>query len=375
MAFVSKKSGTSTRYYAYMSNGDAGRFSVPLGSNLRAARKAYSDLESRWRRGQYSPLIEVSWERAVDDWRQHGVVGLRENTVTAYSGVLERTWAPRFKGRRVSSIRVPEVQAVVADLVAQGRAPRGVRLAVASLSAVLAVAERNGHAHGNAARQVSLPAVPRSNTAFLTVEQLGTLIAGAATLPPMEKAIVVTAATTGLRRAELAGICTDAILDAYTDDARLVVRRSAHNRTLTDNLKNDASYGEVPLTKTAADALRDWLVARPAVQGVQGDILFTVDGRPLRDGHYNAILRRALRRANMPEDAVSYRGLRHSVASALANQGVPLATLQGILRHRAGSAVTMETYVHASEEEARLAIDVLSANIALHQFAAENLPF
>lgn len=359
MAFVSKASGSSTRYYAAL-YADGRVHSVPLGGSLRAARRAYSDLECQWRRGQYTPITERSWEAAVGDWEATATAGLRQNTITAYRGVLARVWTPVLSGRRVSTIRVPEVQAVVADLVAKGRAPRGVRLCVASLSAVLAVAERNGHAHSNPARQVSLPAVPRSTTKYLTVEQLGTLIAAASTLPPMERAIVVTAATTGVRRSELAGVCTDALLDIYTDDARLVVRRSAHNRNLTDDLKNAASYGVVPLTATARDALCDWLVARPAVEG---DILFTRDGRPLRDGHYNAILKRALKAAGMPEDVVTYRGLRHSVASALASQGVPLATLQSILRHRAGSSVTMNTYVHSTPEDARVAASILDATL------------
>lgn len=355
MAFVTKKSGTGERYYAYLSSGDT-RFSVPLGDNERVARRSYADLESQWRRGEYQPVTERTFSRVVEDWRKHAAAGLRTNTITAYEGHLRRVWSPLFAKRRISTIRSVEVQKVVADMVTAGRSPRGIHATVSALSAVLDVAVRQGNCHKNVARQLSLPKVKGSSTTYLDAAGLARLIEGAKGLSAMDKAIVTLAATSALRRSEVVGLCCDCVHDLLTPDARIEVRRSAHGRVLSNELKCSASFGTVPLAPVAADALASWLLERPSVDS---DLVFTTDGRPLRDARVNAALKRAVRAAGLPE-SISIRGLRHSVASVLMSQGASVATVQSVLRHRPGSQVTLGTYVHASPEDARSAVNIMN---------------
>lgn len=57
---------------------------------------------------------------------------------------------------------------------------------------------------------------------------------------------------------------------------------------------------------------------------------------------------------------VGLHTLRHSVATAMLEAGVPLGTVSELLRH-ASVAVTGDTYGHVSTDGARSAVDRLSA--------------
>jgi site-specific recombinase XerD len=115
--------------------------------------------------------------------------------------------------------------------------------------------------------------------------------------------------------------------------------------------KGDAAR-VVAIDPQAADVLTAWLQCRKAL-GLNGHrpIFCTLRGKPLKDAQVREMLPRRARRAGI-EKRVHAHGLRHTGASELAQEGVPLLEIRDQLGHR--WAATTERYLHVLNPQLRL---------------------
>jgi site-specific recombinase XerD len=92
----------------------------------------------------------------------------------------------------------------------------------------------------------------------------------------------------------------------------------------------------LPLPQEIGDAIIDYLACRPAVRG--SDHVFVRNIAPFRpflrgDGVSN-VVRRAMKRAGVTSPAKGAHVLRHTAATEMLRQGVPLDRIALVLRHR-----------------------------------------
>jgi integrase len=168
-----------------------------------------------------------------------------------------------------------------------------------------------------------------------------------------ERAMVMLAGATGLRRSELFALRWS---DVNFQTLEVAVTRSCV-RGRFGNVKTEASGKPVPLHTSVRDALLLW--REKSDYRADGDFLFPslrLNGaKPLTpDMVLRKILRPALKRAEVKGKQVGWHTFRHSLATNLRTLGVDVKVAQELLRH-SNSRVTMDVYTQAVSAEKRLA--------------------
>jgi site-specific recombinase XerD len=160
-----------------------------------------------------------------------------------------------------------------------------------------------------------------------------------------ERAMVMLAGSTGLRRSELVALTWR---DIDLELMQVNVRRSCVRNHFGDT-KTEASRKPVPLHPSVVECLEIWRKESP-YPGEDDFILPSVrlEGKqPLSpDTLLKKIIRPAVIRAGIKGKAIGWHSLRHSLATNLRAAGVDLKTAQELLRH-ANSRITLDIYTRA----------------------------
>ena len=171
--------------------------------------------------------------------------------------------------------------------------------------------------------------------------------------------------TTGLRPGEALGLCWDAVdLDAGLLDVRRAVRLERGKAQLVDELKTAAAYRTIALPTPAVDVLRAQrrdvaalkLAARMWPLDDRDLVFPTVNGTPWNLANVRHELARICDDAGLPR--LRPHELRHTAASVLSDQGVPLEHIADLLGHVDVTMVS-QTYRHRVRPSVDAAVDVM----------------
>ena len=245
--------------------------------------------------------------------------------------------------------------------------PRTVFHIRTTLRIALNDARREGLVARNAAGDARPPRVPYTPIAYLSAEQAARLVES--TRDHEYGPIYALAVSTGLRQGELLALSwPDVDFNAGTLTVRRSLARTAEGSYALGETKTPQSRRTIPLGATARVALRRQqarqatlrLAAGPTWQDpAEKDGLVFADavGRPLNPPHVTYALKKTLAAAGLP--AVRFHDLRHSAATLLLAEGVPLAVISAVLGHTSIS-VTSTFYAAVlpkAEREAMAALD------------------
>ena len=287
---------------------------------------------------------------------------LRPRTAQNYRRIIERSIIPSFGKRRLDRLRRPEIQGWIGDLTDAGKAPRTIKNHHAVLRRALNEAMRQGELPHNPALLATLPRIPQTEIAPLTVEQT------AAFLDHVEghrlEALYWIAAALGLRQGEILGLRWE---DIDLDGHALMVRKQLQRlrgRSYLVEPKTSASRRVVPLPAPIAARLRvrrqaqreEQLAAGIAWAGNPFGLVFTrEDGSPIvaetLTEHYQALLQEA----ELPRKR--FHDLRHGAATfMIAHERWPIEVVQIALGHST-PAITSAIYVHAGRNQIAEAVE------------------
>jgi integrase len=112
---------------------------------------------------------------------------------------------------------------------------------------------------------------------------------------------------------------------------------------------------EANFTQHRVRQLEERLAARPKWR--DHDLVFPSNvGTPLEPRNLHRDFKRCLVKAGLPN--MQFHGLRHSIASLMLAQGIPLRSIQDILGHSSIS-LTANLYAHVGEQLKREADDAM----------------
>ena len=168
-----------------------------------------------------------------------------------------------------------------------------------------------------------------------------------------ERAMVMLAGSTGLRRSEMFALRWSDI-NFFTMEVA-VTRSCVRNRFGT--VKTEASGKPVPLHQSVCDVLAEW--RGKSDYRAEDDFLFPSlrknGEQPLMpDMVLKKVIRPALVRAGITGKIIGWHSFRHSLATNLRTLGVDVKVAQELLRH-ANSRTTMDLYTHAVSADKRSA--------------------
>ena len=287
----------------------------------------------------------------ITHYRKHELVPERKAfaTIQATGIYLKRHVETNWGSKRLQEIRTVDVEKWLHSL---NYAP-GTRSKIRNImSALFNHAMRHEWIDRNPITKVRTSSKRLRETDILTPAEFAALIPE---LELREKAMVMLAGSTGLRRSELVALTWS---DIDLELMQVNVRRSCVRNHFGDT-KTEASRKPVPLHPSVAKTLAVWRAETPYPAG--GDFVFPskrLHGKkPVSpDMVLKKIIRPALDRAGIKDKVIGWHSFRHSLATNLRAAGVDLKTAQELLRH-ANSRITLEVYTRAISSTKREAND------------------
>lgn len=234
----------------------------------------------------------------------------------------------------VANLTGADCAALLRPLLDRG-CTRQAKLLQVLVSAVLASAVRKGQLPRNTMDDVDRVQHCPKPTAWLTPEQARTLLISSAEAHDPYYIAWVLMLCCGLRRGEMLALRWSDVDEARKQLHIQRQRIEVERRVLTTRPKSRSSIRDIPLDADLIALLR-------LHRGEGDEILPGATAWKLADA-----LDRALIRAGLPR--VTLHGLRHSMASVAAGDGVPVKVLQSLMGH-AHYQTTADIYAHVNQQ-------------------------
>jgi integrase len=260
--------------------------------------------------------------------------------------VLTRRYIePRWGSHKLSSVRTVDVEAWLDGLKL---APASRTKIKSTFSVLYSHAIRHQWLTFNPISKVRTSSKRLREKDVLSPEEFQNLVAQ---LSIRDRAMVMLAGSTGLRRSEMIAL-TWADVDKTTMEVN-VLRSCVRNRF--GETKTECSRRPVPLHPVVLVALLEWREESQYKEPT--DFLFPsvrLNGtKPLSpDSLLKRSIRPALKRAGILGKQIGWHNFRHSLATNLRAMGVDVKVAQELLRH-ANSRTTLDIYTRAVSQQKR----------------------
>ncbi len=310
----------------------------------RDAEKAVLSLRSTINTGVRSP---ETVNDLVAHYRKHELTLERKAfaTVEAHDSYLNLHILPKWKDYRLSEVKTVFVEQWLESLDLAPATKTKIRNI---MSAVWSHGIRHEWFSFNPISKVRTSAKRLREPDVLTPSEFQVLLKE---LPLREKAAVILAGSTGLRRSELFAL--------RWSDINFFTMEVGVNRSVVRNhfgeTKTEASRKPVPLHESVREILAEWRGTSP--YNTDDDFVFPSlrknGTQPmLPDMVLKKTIRPALVRAGITGKVIGWHSFRHSLATNLRSLGVDVKVAQELLRH-ANSRTTMDLYTQAVTADKR----------------------
>jgi len=340
----------------------------------REAREKLKQLQAAHTQGVDLAVTQPTLATWCTTWLEIFAINLKPNIRSDYEGVIRRYIREAPIGRKkLNQLTSVDIQAWVNQLN-QELAPQTVRNAHARLHKALAVAVRQRYIVRNIADEIELPTVRTPPITPLDFEQVATLLT--AVSGHRWYALYRLAVNLGMRQGELLGLTRDVTdLEAGTIRIRQQLQRVAgadgKRGFVLQTTKTRAGERMLQLDQGLVNLLRAHLRNLDEEQALRGDawkntlnlIFVTETGAPIHGSDLVQHFKRVLKRTGLPK--IRFHDLRHTAATLMLNDGVPLVTVSKILGH-SSPAITAMIYAHALDEAKAGAIAGLSQKLEQH---------
>jgi len=295
------------------------RLDVGTYRDPRLARITFKQWHDRW-----WPTVEDS-DRAP-------------TTITQYESLLRLHVLPHLGHRRLGELRRIDFEEWLGKLRSEGLSGSTIRTARTVASMVLTSAVDSGYIAGNPLAGLRLAKGSSTTRRALTAKQVEVLVKA---FEERYRALVLVLAYGGLRPGE-----ATALRRRHLDDlGQLTVEGGLveHRGKLVEGSTKTRTARVVPLPATVVKELRQHLRAR-VPDDPEAPMFATPTGTRIRLSNFrNNVWDVARKRARLPDWVTPYV-LRHTAASLMAQNGVPVTTAAAVLGH--DPAIYLRTYAH-----------------------------
>jgi integrase len=335
----------------------------------REAAQALREALSAHERGRSVRHNRKTVAEFLDEWHAAVRPGVRPSTWVNYRAYLDSYVMPIIGPTSLQELTPVRLNLLYAHLLEQGRvrgdgglAPKTVQNIHRMLHRALRDAVRWDLLPRNVAEDADPPRVSRPKPTVWTPQQLGAFVDHVRS--DRFYALWLLAATTGLRRGELAGLRRGDVDLHHGVVSPTVTRVVVDGRVQESETKTAAGERVIALDPATLEALSsyitDWEEARRLL-GQPTQLLFVwPDGRPLHPDTITALFHKHCQAAGLPK--IRLHDVRHSYATAALKNGVPAKVISERLGH-ANAAFTLQTYTHVTPGMDRAAAESVAALI------------
>ena len=294
------------------------------------------------------PTLEQFSERFLDGYARAN--RQKASGVAAKAMIIRVHLIPSMGSKALNAITNEEVQRLKRQLLP--KAPKTVNNILTVLNVMLKTAVE-WDLIDRVPCTIKLLRVSKGSTRFCDFDEFERLVVAAKSTDSRSHLLVLLAGEAGLRLGEMVAL-------EWTDidfvKRQLCVQRSAWKGQIGS--PKGGRLRHVPLTARLGATLRDHRHLRGSL------VLCQDDGAPLTQGLVRGYVRRATRKAGLPNNGPHM--LRHTFCSHLAMRGAPARAIQELAGHRDLS--TTQRYMHLSPAALDSAIRLLDSPGVLPRF-------
>lgn len=301
----------------------------------RQMRNALAD-GSYWREKYAEPNAALMYETFAEDFfTNYCDIRLASSTAKDYRGALRNHVIPVVGAKRLEDITAKDIATIEASM--KHLSAKTVRNVLGYFQRSLNVAREWGHL--DAVPRFELPKVGKATPKYLTAEEAQRYLVAAAEESEVMEWLVLLGLNTGMRFGEMVALRFEDIEQGVINVRRSLVEgeikapKSGHDR-------------QVPMTATLQARL-------PSGTGY----IVHQDGEPYSHRMLQRAHDRVQAAAQIPDDKRGWHTLRHTYASHLAMQGVPIQSISQLLGH-SDVRVTMR-YAHLSPSTLKAHVEKL----------------
>lgn len=265
-------------------------------------------------------------------------------TTAAYQGDL--ALFARFLRGRFGTLPHPadiSRETVLEYVLGLSGAPATIRRRVSTLSSFYRYLRYVGQVQENPVRGIPLPKSPRRVPRPVSSAEFAALLSVVEI--PWQRCTLWLLAGTGLRRAEIAGLCLG---DVDLDVGTILVRGKGNHERI------------VPLSGKVSQAILAYLPHRRTLPGVH-TLLVNVCGRPVTGHRIHGIVKRLAERAGLDPTVISPHSFRRTFATKLVQGGTDIRTVQELLGH--ASLETTARYLAVDTDRKHIAVESLAGQL------------
>lgn len=332
MATIRKREGKKGISYQVQVRLKGGGLETASFKSLTKAKLWAQSIEASIREGRHFTSSE-SKKHTLNDLIERFLnnPGLKSKTSLQYTSQLQ-WWSEQLGTLTLSEITPDKIATKRDKLLSKGYKTSSANRYVAALSSACAMASREfGWIQTNPCSKIRKLSEPRGRTRYLSDEERGLLIEACEKSGVKELfIIVVLALNTGARKNELRWLrWSDVDLQKGT--------------LMFQDTKNDM-IRSIPVVGRGLDILREW----GKLRRLDTDLVFP-GKNPENPVLFEKSWRNSLKSAGIED--FRFHDLRHSAASYLAMNGVPIRTIAEILGHKTLGMV--QRYSHLNPEHLR----------------------
>lgn len=275
----------------------------------------------------------------VTEW-EPTLVSLRESTIDRDRRIVRTHLLPRFANVPLAAITTREVARFIADLMNAGdHSPATVRKIGQVLSKVMRGAVEAGLIARNPCSGVRLPVEPKRDMQFLNAVQVAAL---ATAVGPEWSTLIMTAAFTGMRWGELAGLRPERVSIAGKTIAVVEQLTEVSGDLYWGPPKTAAGRRSIAVPSSLAVLLEDQL-QKPKVDRA-GLVFPTPLGEPMRRSNFARRVWAPATKA-LGLDGLRFHDLRHTAVALAISKGAHPKAIQERMGH-SSITVTLDRYGH-----------------------------
>jgi integrase len=285
----------------------------------------------------------------LDRWLEAVKGSVRNRTWQRHEEVVRLHLKPNIGGVKLDKLNALQVQSLYRQRLNSGLSARSVEIIHATLHKALKQAVRWSLIPRNITEAVTPPRPVKQEIQPLSQDQMKALLEAAH--GDKLYAFWVLACTTGMRNGELLALKWS---DISPDTGTLQVRRTVFNVQINAP-KTSAGRRTIRLSKLALSALRQHRI-NAAKQRISEWVFSSTAGTTLSVHNvHNRSWKPLLKRAGLPS-STRMHDLRHSAATLLLTQGVPVKVVSEMLGH-ADVSITLSIYAHVLPDMQSTAAD------------------
>ena len=326
------------------------------------------EAQSQIERGMTYRKANVTLGDFIQQWLEIHKTTLAPKTVLQYEQLVQSYILPQIGKIKLRELRLDRVEAHYIGLQENGLSSRSVRFVHAVLHKSLNAAIRRGYIGYNAAQGVILPRSELKEMAFLDADEVLQFLIAIEESP--HKAFYILAIKTGMRKGELLALkWSDLNWQSGTIHVQRQVQRIKGQGLVFCPPKTRAGRRTLQFGEKTLETLRKQFERCKLLKSAAGDnwkdhnlIFPSTVGTPLGGSSISKNFKAQLEKAGVKN--IRFHDLRHTAASLMLNNGVPVIVVSKILGH-SKTSTTLDIYGHLipvmQESAARIMDEIVTS--------------